>query len=75
MDYFSHTKNAGLMLERLASKNPQLSRACTAARGVGTGQNCFVLLLMRYLPYSLPTWHGHVAQPGAPSGNADKPRR
>ena len=47
MDYFSHTKSARLMLERLAATTPAHWRACTAAPGVAMERNCLMLLLMR----------------------------
>jgi len=49
MDYFSHTKNARAMLERLASTGRQRLRVCTAVHGVVTVRNYCVLLLMSWL--------------------------
>lgn len=45
MDYFSHTKNVGAMLERLASTNPT-TLACM--HGVVMGHCCCVRSLIRY---------------------------
>ena len=61
-------------LRSLCRRTRQHSRVCTVAHGVVTGQDCFVLWLMRYLNDLPTTRNRQVTQPGAPA-KADTPRR
>jgi len=53
MDYFSHTKNARALLERLASTAPPHWPACTVAHGEATATNSFAPLPIPYQKVSL----------------------
>jgi flavorubredoxin len=56
MDYFSHTKNARPMLERLAATGPT-TLACMAVHGVAAARSLCTRLLMRFAPERHPAAH------------------